>query len=120
MQSMMSSGGLELWSTVCANDADDFYWFRIVGQREVSLIVQLDGLPANLDLDLYLYREADPLALVMKSDAGGPGAPEKVAAWVNVGQKYYLRIHPYPGPPGAGVMFYRLLIRAAPVSTSRQ
>jgi hypothetical protein len=88
------SSGVPIQSYICAeDDTDDYYYIDVVNLTPISVIdIELTGIPAGVDYDLYLYYGGK-----LVEDSNNPAnANENITYTPSQTGRYYVRVHPYP------------------------
>lgn len=85
------SEGLQIYAHFCPGDPDDIYKISIV---EIATIeIELLDVPAQTDLDLYLYD--DSFTIVATSNATGKGVNELITYTPTKSGDFYIRVYPF-------------------------
>lgn len=104
-----SAISVTLRANFCGGDPDDIYRIDAQVATSSTLVVALDSVPADTDLDLYLYDAQ--LALVAWSNGGGNGEDERIEYGQMRTGPYFIRVYPFATPPSGDTRWYTLRVR---------
>jgi parallel beta-helix repeat protein len=83
--------GVPIQSYICSeDDIDDYFYLDVIALSPIT--IELTGIPAGVDYDLYLYFGGNPVA--GSNNTGN--ANEKITYTPLQTGRYYIRVHPYP------------------------
>ena len=103
------SEGSQINAYFCPGDPDDVY--RISITQTIAIEIELIDVPAQTDLDLYLYD--DSFTIVAASNLTGGGVNELITYTPTKTGDYYVRVYPFSKGDDAG-MSYKLSWKISP------
>ncbi len=104
-----SAISVTLRANFCAGDPDDIYRIDAQVATSSTLVAALSDVPADTDLDLYLYDAQ--LTLVAWSNSGGNGANERIEYDQMHTGRYFIRVYPFRTPSNGDTRWYTLRVR---------